>query len=106
MRRCCTYAIGVTLVAFVNLRLNVRSARRAFDHFLDRVSNGEMRTQPLLRALDITVAVIGFSLEDNVRSESVLMKLEREATCDFLCGRAGVACDEVKSHVVPGRQCA
>ena len=80
--------------------------RRAFDHFLDRVSNGEMRTQPLLRALDITVAVIGFSLEDNVRSESVLMKLEREATCDFLCGRAGVACDEVKSHVVPGRRCA
>src|SRR5262252_6140309 len=42
---------------------------RAFDQFFDRIGNSEILTQPLLRALDSCITMVGFALEDDVRSE-------------------------------------
>ena len=62
-----------------------------------------MLAQPLLRALDLRVAVIALAFEHDVRREPVVMPLQREQARDFLRGRgARVARDQVQHHVVPG----
>lgn len=64
-----------------------------------------MIVEPLLRTLDVGIAVIALAFEDDKRSESVLMPLQGEHAGDLLRGgRAGVARDEVEHEVVPAHR--
>jgi hypothetical protein len=75
----------------------------ALDHFLYRVGYREMRTQPLLRTLDLRIAMIAPALEGDVGRETVLVPLQRIHARHFLCiGGACITRDEIEHHVVPG----
>ena len=64
-----------------------------------------MAVQPLLRALDVAVAMVALAFENDVRGESILVPLQRkEARYVLRGGRASVTRDEVEHQVVPGHR--
>ena len=72
-------------------------------HLPYRVGHREVPGEPLLRASDLGVAVIGAALKHDVGRQAVLVPLQRERARQFLRhGGAGVPRDQVQRHVVPG----
>src|SRR5690606_18888815 len=51
------------------------------DHRVDRIGDREVLAEPALPGLDVGVAVVAASLEDDVRRQSVVVPLQREAAC-------------------------
>ena len=64
-----------------------------------------MRAHPLLRTLDIAVAVVVPALENDVRRQPVLVPLKREHPRQFLSrGRSHVPRNQIEHEIVPGRR--